>query len=73
MAATSAGPRTGAASITALSRAGYKATFQNATLNHRVYFHKLGIKQSADRVVYSTPANPKLSHYAQSATTLAGS
>lgn len=40
------------------------ATFQNATLNHRVYFHKLGTKQSADRLVYSTPKNPKLSHYA---------
>ena len=42
-----------------------KATFQNATLNHKVYFHKLGTKQVADRLVYSTPANPKLSHYAQ--------
>ena len=42
-----------------------KATFQNATLNHRVYFHKLGTKQAADRLVYSTPANPKLSHYVQ--------
>jgi len=42
-----------------------KATFQNTTLNHRVYFHKLGTKQAVDRLVYSTPANPKLSHYAQ--------
>jgi len=42
-----------------------KATFQNATLNHKVYFHKLGTKQVADRLVYATPANPKLSHYAQ--------
>jgi prolyl oligopeptidase len=41
------------------------ATFQNATLNHRVYFHKLGTKQAADRLVYSTPKNPKLSHYSQ--------
>ena len=41
------------------------ATFQNATLNHRVYFHRLGTAQSADRLVYATPANPKLSHYAQ--------
>jgi len=41
------------------------ATFQNATLNHRVYFHKLGTRQAADRLVYATPANPKLSHYAQ--------
>src|SRR5258705_13235508 len=42
-----------------------KATFQNATLDHRVYFHKLGTAQAADRLVYATPANPKLSHYAQ--------
>lgn len=42
-----------------------KAAFQNATLNHRVYFHKLGSLQSADRLVYSTPKSPKLSHYAQ--------
>ncbi|HKX92946.1 MAG TPA: prolyl oligopeptidase family serine peptidase [Sphingomicrobium sp.] len=41
------------------------ATFQNATLDHRVYFHKLGTPQSADRRVYATPADPKLSHYAQ--------
>ena len=41
-----------------------KATFQNATLNHKVYFHKLGTKQAADRLVYSTPSNPKLSHSA---------
>jgi len=40
-------------------------TFQNATLNHKVYFHKLGTSQAADRLVYATPANPKLSHYAQ--------
>ena len=41
------------------------ATFQNATLNHRVYFHKLGTRQPADRLVYSTPKNSKLSHYSQ--------
>jgi prolyl oligopeptidase len=40
-----------------------KATFQNTTLNHKVYFHRLGTKQTADRLVYATPANPKLSHY----------
>lgn len=38
------------------------ATFQDATLNQRVYFHKLGTAQAADRVVYATPDNPKLSH-----------
>jgi len=42
-----------------------KATFQNATLNERVYFHKLGTSQPADRLVYATPANPKLNHSAQ--------
>jgi prolyl oligopeptidase len=41
-----------------------KAAFQNATLNHKIYFHKLGTKQAADRLVYSTPSNPKLSHSA---------
>jgi prolyl oligopeptidase len=41
-----------------------KATFQNATVNERVYFHKLGTKQAADRLVYATPANPKLGHSA---------
>ena len=42
-----------------------KAAFQNATLNHRVYFHKLGTAQAADRLVYSTPTNAKLNHYAR--------
>ena len=41
-----------------------KATFQNATLNQKVYFHKLGTKQATDRLVYATPANPKLGHSA---------
>jgi len=59
-----------------------KATYQSSTLNQRVYFHKLGTAQAADRLVYSTPANPKLGHYAQVSddghwlvisTTLAGS
>jgi prolyl oligopeptidase len=40
-----------------------KETFQNTTLNHRVYFHKLGTAEAADRLVYSTPKSPKLSHY----------
>ena len=40
-------------------------TYQNATLNHRVYFHKLGTAQAADRLIYSTAGNPKFSHYAQ--------
>ncbi|MES2442467.1 MAG: prolyl oligopeptidase family serine peptidase [Pseudomonadota bacterium] len=40
------------------------AKFQALNENHRVYFHKLGTPQSADRLVYETPASPKLSHYA---------
>jgi prolyl oligopeptidase len=42
-----------------------KGAFQNSTLNQRVYFHKIGTSQSADRLVYSTPENPKLGHFAQ--------
>lgn len=40
-------------------------TYQSETLNHRVYFHKLGTAQAGDRLVYSTPADPKFSHYVQ--------
>jgi prolyl oligopeptidase len=40
-------------------------TYQDATLDHRVYFHKLGTAQAADRLIYATSVNPKLSHYAQ--------
>jgi prolyl oligopeptidase len=42
-----------------------EATFQNATLNHRIYFHKLGTPQAADRLIYATAASPKLNHYVQ--------
>jgi len=38
--------------------------FQALNENHKIYFHKLGTPQSADRLVYETPASPKLSHYA---------
>jgi prolyl oligopeptidase len=40
-------------------------TFQNATLDQKVYFHKLGTPQSADRLVYATPKSPKLGHDAE--------
>ena len=40
-------------------------TFQQSTLNNRVYFHKLGTAQSADRLIYSTPKQPKLTHSAE--------
>ncbi|MHA6722272.1 prolyl oligopeptidase family serine peptidase [Sphingomonas sp. RS2018] len=38
--------------------------FQALTLNSKVYFHKLGTPQSADRLVYATPDMPKRGHYA---------
>lgn len=40
------------------------AAFQALNEDHRVYFHRLGTPQSADRLVYETPATPKQSHYA---------
>lgn len=38
--------------------------YQALTLNSKVYFHKLGTPQSADRLVYATPDLPKRGHYA---------
>lgn len=38
--------------------------YQALTLNSKVYFHKLGTPQSADRLVYETPDLPKRGHYA---------
>ena len=40
------------------------AEFQALSENHKIYFHKLGTPQTADRLVYATPEAPKLSHYA---------
>ncbi len=37
-------------------------TFQAASRNQKVYFHALGTAQSADRLIYATPANPDYSH-----------
>ncbi len=34
--------------------------FQAGADNHAVYFHKLGTPQAQDRLLYSTPQNPKL-------------
>ncbi|MFZ5747016.1 MAG: prolyl oligopeptidase family serine peptidase [Pseudomonadota bacterium] len=39
------------------------AKFQALNENHKIYFHKLGTPQSADRLVYETPDHPKWSHY----------
>ena len=40
-------------------------TYQGETLNQRVYFHRLGAAQSADRLVYATPDHPEYGHGAQ--------
>ena len=37
-------------------------TYQATSLNQRVYFHKLGTAQSADRLVYATPDHPDYGH-----------
>jgi prolyl oligopeptidase len=38
--------------------------YQESTFNNRVYFHKLGTPQTADRLVYATPGQPKYTHFA---------
>jgi prolyl oligopeptidase len=37
-------------------------TYQQASLNQRVYFHKLGTSQEEDRLVYATPDHPDYGH-----------
>ena len=37
-------------------------TFQASSRDQKVYFHKLGTAQSADRLVYATPAFPDYGH-----------
>lgn len=37
-------------------------TFQSLNKDQKVYFHKLGTPQSADRLVYATPAHPDYGH-----------
>lgn len=41
------------------------ATYQSLNENQQVYFHKLGTKQSADRLMFATPKRPDLNHGAQ--------
>lgn len=41
------------------------AKYQALNTNHRVFFHKLGTPQSADRLVYETPDHPSYSHHPQ--------
>ena len=41
------------------------AKFQALNENQKIYFHKLGQPQSADRLIYATPNAPRLGHLAQ--------
>ena len=36
--------------------------YQGSSRNQKIYFHKLGTAQSADRLIYSTPRQPGLYH-----------
>ena len=38
--------------------------FQSTNHDAKIYFHKLGTPQSADRLVYATPDKPTYGHYA---------
>ena len=40
-------------------------TYQSLNQNQKVYFHKLGTAQSADQLMFATPARPDLSHSAE--------
>src|SRR5437868_165150 len=40
-------------------------TYQSLNENQQVYFHKLGTKQTGDRLMYATPKRPELNHGAQ--------
>ena len=40
-------------------------TYQSLNEHHQIYFHKLGTKQAADRLVFSTPKRPDLNNTGQ--------
>ncbi len=40
-------------------------TFQSLNTNQAIYFHRIGTPQSADRLVYATPDQPRRGHSAQ--------
>ena len=42
-----------------------EGTYQSLNEDQRVYFHKLGTPQSADRLVFSTPKRPDLNNVAE--------
>ena len=39
--------------------------YLGVSLNQKLYFHKLGTPQSADQLIYDTPAFPKRGHFGQ--------
>jgi prolyl oligopeptidase len=39
--------------------------FQSVNENSKIYFHRLGTPQSADRLVYETPEHPRRGHWPQ--------
>lgn len=41
------------------------ATYQSLNEHQQVYFHKLGTKQSADKLMFATPRKPELNNSAQ--------
>jgi prolyl oligopeptidase len=41
------------------------ATYQSLNEHQKIYFHKLGTKQSADRLMFATPKKPELNNTAQ--------
>ena len=41
------------------------ATYQSLNEHQQVYFHKLGTKQSADKLMFATPKKPELNNSAQ--------
>ncbi len=42
-----------------------EGTYQSLNENQQIYFHKLGTKQSVDRLMFSTPRQPKLNNVAE--------
>jgi prolyl oligopeptidase len=41
------------------------AKYQSLNENQQIYFHKLGTKQAADKLMFATPKKPELNHVAE--------